>query len=661
MTRGRDDPETHAWPALSSRCVVVSSLLRPWRGWTSALLLLAALVGLPAAAALRGARGPATLRLNLGPGDSHYVSGFAPEYEVNDGEGRHWSRGQAAVHLPLVVQGGPNVVRLRFGPPPMSRSDSAEVRLTLGRAAVDHFVVPGGGMQEHLSEVSLSGAVPLDLGIEVAWPGTDALGLWLDFIDFGVPSGGVTALSGGARWRAGVTVGIVFLALLATGCPRRRAVLLTGPLSLAAAVALLRDPWLVHGLLRGVPEALVLYAGGLSLVVLVLRRRHPESRGDIALVAALMLAGFVLRGLALNTPGYYYPDLRSHARLALAIREAGLAFAADPVTTVARVGLWQNPLGGRVVTFPYAPGFHLPLAASGLPFDDLLTAEKLLGAAASTLPIAFLFLLARKTGASPLGAALLLVAPIYGRHLAVAFLPALFGHAWDVGLIAWLQTRKERLTAVPVWIATAVLVCACQLAYVSAVTLIPALVLVLALLIAGGPWPRRWPLALALLGAGAFGSLLSVLAYYRHFLGPILEALPGLGRSPGRGEKLAGFLEVAVHTTGASFAPLLLALAFVGLVLLLRREASRPILAAWLLAYFLLLAGRTLAPNLFQFQHEALFVAPLVFLAAGETVTWLWVRGRWARGGAAALVLLLLGLGLREQGQALLDQLRHAR
>lgn len=638
-----------------------SSPLRVWRCRLEALLFLTALMGLPAAAALRGARGPLTFRLNLGPGDSRFVSGFAPQYEVDNREGRHWSRGQATVHLPLVVQGGPSVVRLRFGPPPMSRSESAEVRLALGGVTVDRFVVPGGGMQEHQAGVGLRGHLPLNLGIEVAWPGTDSLGLWLDWIDFEVPSGSVTALAGGARWRAAAAVGLVFLALLATGWRPRQAAFLAAPLSLAASVALLQDPWLVHGLLRGVPEALGVYAGVLSLVALVLRRRHRQSSGDVARVAGLLLAGFVLRALALNTPGYYYPDLRSHARLALAIREAGFHFAADPVATVARVGLWQNPLGGRVVTFPYAPGFHLPLAASGLPFDDLLTAEKLLGAAVSTLPIAFLFVLARRIGASPMGAGLLLVAPVYGQHLAVAFLPALFGHAWDVAFIAWLQARLERLKAPRVWLATAFFVCACQLAYVSAVTLIPALVLALAFLVAVGRSRGRVGIALALLGAGACGSLLSVLAYYRHFLGPILEALPTLTARPEGQQPAPGFLEVAHHTTKGSFAPLLLALAVAGLFRTFRLERGRQVLAAWLLAYGLLLFGRTLAPSLFQFQHEALFVAPLVFLAAGEAVAWLWSLGRWARAGAAALVLALCLQGLWVQGEALLGQLGHAR
>jgi hypothetical protein len=110
-----------------------------------------------------------------------------------------------------------------------------------------------------------------------------------------------------------------------------------------------------------------------------------------------------------------------------------------------------------------------------------------------------------------------------------------------------------------------------------------------------------------------------------------------------------------------SFAPLLLALAAAGLFLVLRREAARTILSAWILAYALLLLGRGLVPGVFQFQHEALFVAPLLYLAAGHAVAWLWSKGGWGRAGAGVLALALVVQGLLTQREALLGQLGHAR
>ena len=167
-------------------------------------------------------------------------------------------------------------------------------------------------------------------------------------------------------------------------------------------------------------------------------------------------------------------------------------------------------------------------------------------------------------------------------------------------------------------------VTACQLAYVSAVTVVPAFLLALALSVLAFPGTERGRRALAVLGFGVAGSLLSVLLYYRHFLGPFLEARTSLlapaTASPGLSPAL--LIEVAASVTLGSFSPLLLGLAAVG-ALRLRHCRGRVILAAWALAYVLLILARACWPSLFQFQHEALFVAPLVFLAAGEAIAWI--------------------------------------
>ena len=242
--------------------------------------------------------------------------------------------------------------------------------MALAGIEVDRFSLPGGGMQQHTSAVAMSGvSIPLTLGLEVDWPGKEDLGLWLDWIEFRIEASDLRARrpdrsSTLARRRHD---GSPLLVFLGSGWRPLFAALAVAPASLLAAWVLGQDPWRVHRLLTGVPEALLLFGGAL-VAGTALARLQGAARGDLLLVSGAMLATFLLRGLALNSPGYYYPDLRSHARLALAIREAGWGFLTRPDATVAEVGLWQNPLGGRIVTFPYAPGFHLPLAASGLLF-----------------------------------------------------------------------------------------------------------------------------------------------------------------------------------------------------------------------------------------------------------------------------------------------------
>ena len=275
-------------------------------GLVRVALLAAAVATLPAAAALLGSRGPLVLHLNLGPGDARYLSGFAPQYEIDDGLARRWTRGRAVVRLPLVVENGPQAVAFRFGPPPMSREQAADVRVSVGGVEVERFTLPGGGMQEHRSPVSLTGRVPLSLGFDVKWAGTEDLGLWMDWIDFEVAPGHRVALTGEARWRGAIAVGLVFLALVGSGWHPLLAALGAAPLSLAAALGLLRDPWLVHRLLTGVPEAVALFGMAVAVGTAVARRRGWTSR-DLASVSGLMMAAFLLRGVALNTPGYSPP------------------------------------------------------------------------------------------------------------------------------------------------------------------------------------------------------------------------------------------------------------------------------------------------------------------------------------------------------------------
>ena len=63
--------------------------------------LLAAVVALPLAVVLAGSRGGHPITLNFGPGDAPYIAGFAPEYEIDDKVGTHWTTYHAAVALPL--------------------------------------------------------------------------------------------------------------------------------------------------------------------------------------------------------------------------------------------------------------------------------------------------------------------------------------------------------------------------------------------------------------------------------------------------------------------------------------------------------------------------------------------------------------------------------
>jgi hypothetical protein len=630
-----------------------------------ALGLLLALLALPAGLGQAGVSSLRGLRLHFGPGDGPYVSGFLPEYEINDARALHWSRRQAVVTLPLVVSGGPGTIVCRFGPPPLAPGEEAEVEVTLDQAPIDRFTLRRGGMQERRIEVPVLHSRPLTLGFSVRYPGTRDLGLWMDWLDIDLGPQGSARLNGGSRVHALLTVAVLFVSLCAAGWSSGPAALLTAPASLGIAIGVWRDPWLTQRLLTGVPETLTVLGVVAVVASWIARKRFWGSASDSRVLVALVLAGFLLRALVVNTPGYYHPDLRSHAKVVLAMRKAGpFAFWTSPVERLREAEISQKPVGSGIFSFPYPVAFHFPFVLGPKDYDALITAFKLYGAALSMLPVVFLWILSRTISASPLGAALLLVAPIYGRHLVVAFLPALLGHACDTAFLAWLAGHLRKITRPRYFWSAAVLVAICQLAYSSAVPLLSMFVAALTLAVLVFERDRGLRPPLAILGFGLAGSLLSVLVYYRHFLGLVPLFVGSLKAAssapvPSSGEA-AGFLAVALGVTRWSFALLPLALAAGGLVRLFRAGKARPLLAAWLGAYVLALLARTLFPTAFQFQHEALFLAPLVFLAAGEALVWLWSTGRLGRVTSALLLLVLVAEGAHRQWADLLSQLDNA-
>ncbi len=151
------------------------------------------------------------------------------------------------------------------------------------------------------------------------------------------------------------------------------------------------------------------------------------------------------------------------------MREAGTDFLWSPAFYIEKHGLWIAEAYGHTYAFPYTPAFHIPFAWSGLGYDAIITWMKFVAAAWSTVPLVLVWALARRFGVPTWGAALMAAVPTYTTRLSFAFLPSLFGHAVDIAFIWWLSGHIEVLNRWRNWIAGALLVCACQLSYVSSV------------------------------------------------------------------------------------------------------------------------------------------------------------------------------------------------
>ena len=612
-------------------------------------LLLAA----PILSAHLGVQGPYRIALHLGPGSTPYLTGFVPEYEVEGWSRAHWSTRVGSIQLPIAVRGGPLRLSYRFARP---LSEPAVVDVDLAGLPLEHFSFPGGRFR--VRDVSIPAVLesPLDLTFVVDSADAEGLGLRFDWVRFELGPRARARLKGWAQWTPAAAVLTLWLILLATGWPALRAAALVVPVSGAASFGLLTDPWLTHRLTAELPLALILFGVALALSVRVLKRRALLSTADGPVLAALMTGAFALRVAAVSHPDFYHPDLRTHARFVQVIREAGGDFFAAPAEYVLRHGVWIREAYGREYAFPYSPGFHLPLVPLPLDYDGLVTAMPIAAACWSTVPIAILWMMARRLGLSTTGALLMAFVPTYTSRLTFAFLPSLFGHAVDVGFVYWLSTRLDGPFPRSALLRGSLFISASQLAYVSGLLNVGAfaLILVLVLLLKHPSDPRAGRAVATIL---ASGSMLSVLLYYRDFMGMALDLAPrALGAVPGVESlyPIRGFIEVSYERTRSFFGGIYPVLAAAGLWLVARRGNPSALgLGAWAGAYCLLLFGRAKAPDVFLRGHEALFVTPLICLASGEALARLASGGVFRKTLAWTLFLALAAQGLYLQYRSL--------
>lgn len=610
----------------------------------------------PVLAALLGASGPASVDLNLGPGDAPYVRGFTPEYEIDEKVATHWTSTHASVELPLTLR-GPIRLAYRYA---RVLPETAQVDVLLAGRPIDHFSCRGGRFEERASSAFALPPTPARLGFDVDSHDRRGLGLKLDWVRFEVGEGGRLALRGAARFRPALVVALVLFLLRCAGLSLRTAAWLASPAALAASLALLWRPWLLHRLCTGVPETLALAGLPAILVARALTEWGRIEPRSLSSVACLGLLAFLMRATVLNHPAFYYPDLRTHARYARGLREMGGEALLRPADLVKGFGIWKTESGGREKVFPYPPSFHVPFALMGRGLDETVTAMKLWVVALSVVPLVLLWALARRLEASVLGVVLMLFIPTYTSRLSFAFLPALFGHAVEAAFLYWLaghlatgQSRRALLQG-------ALFASACQLAYVSGVINVSILLGILGLVTAILP-PASLRRAAGIVGMGFFGSLLSFALYYRDFLPMAEDVLPGVAGAAVTASRYPAqpFLAVAAARTHDFFGGVLPVLALAGLILLARGR-GRGLLLAWAASYFVLLLGRAKLPDLFLHGHETLFVTPLVCLAAGQALRALWRLGRIGRVAAASSLLFLAYQGLTLQWQALAAQLQNA-
>ena len=639
-------------------------------------LLLAILLLLPTAAAQKGASGPSSVRLNLGPGDAPYLSGFFPEYEIDAGVALQWSRPVASLSLPLDYA-GPAAIQLRFGPPP---SGPSRVEVTLGGQSLGGFdCCRHRALQRRQLDASTHVPTKVTATLSVSGPEIAERGLFLDWMQLDLAGGARLWLTGSARFRPTVIVGLVFLVLWAAGLSVPAAVAATLPLALGLALTLLRDPWLVHRVLTLLPETLLFVVLPLTALGRLAAKQGRVDPATLRTAVGLAMLAFLVRAGALNHPDFFHPDLRTHARLVGVVREAGWDFLRAPARylytpreeppaadTLVRTtaGLWLRRIRGVDVGLPYSLAFHALLAPLRLSGDTMVSVLKVLGALLSALPVAVLAFLAARLGA-PAGSAFLLVAaPTALLELSLGTVPSVFGHALDALFLLFLLVRAPRLGSGRLALESALVLAAVQLAYVSSVLTASVLVALLAVVAwRGGESDKH--LARGLATALFVGSLLALALYYRDFVPGALAAVR-LALSGRVGGASGADLDPGGGRVDAAFVlwgfPILAAVAAAGYVLLLRPSGpGHDLLLAWGLTVFALGFLRRALPGVFGFVHLALFATPLLCLAGGRGLEALAARRGLARAVAVAAASIVCAHGFWMQIAAVLGQLDNAR
>jgi hypothetical protein len=263
-----------------------------------------------------------------------------------------------------------------------------------------------------------------------------------------------------------------------------------------------------------------------------------------------------------------------------------------------------------------------------------------------------------------LGALLMLVVPTYTSRLSFAFLPSLLGHVFDIAFLCWLAGNLARLGERRTLFRGALLLSACQLAYVSGVVNMTLFTLVVAATEWAGAPRDGAPRALRLVAMTLAASALSLVVYYRDFLPMLLDLLPRIaGAEAGSVSRypVRGWLQVAYERTRDFFDGVYPLLAAAGVAVLWRRGAPRTLLLAWPVTYALLLLGRAKVPDVFLHGHETLLFTPFVCLAAGEAIAAIASRGRPWRVLGGLVCAFLAVQGLAAQWRAMADQLGNAR
>jgi hypothetical protein len=571
----------------------------------------------------------------IGPNDHRYLEGFAPHYEVENGVvGTRWSTYHARIDLPLVLD-GPAEVIYRF-----SRvfGEAAEVEVTLGGSTVDRFSARGGAVETRRIRLPALSATPLSIGFDVDSHERRNLGLKLDWIAIAPgPEAGLSLL-GTARLLPALLAAFLF-ALFRWGGLDLRGSMAGSLVFVGVVVATMRHD--ILGLAHVAVE-LSFPLVALSMAAGLYLRRKPKG----ALALPLFVAGYLLRGYGLFHPSTFYGDVANARDYVEAFRETSGSLAERGVETQTKTNVgYPRSVAGKDYAFPYSPLYFLPFGLARTPggIEDAVRHGGLAASALETLPIFWLASTLFSPSAGVLASLLWVFSPPVFSRLLLALHATVVGSFLDtlaissVLLLSFEPRSLRRLGTV--FGATL----ASLLAYTSSLFSMGAFFLFESV------FERK--LALKLLGVVAIaGTLTATWLYWPFLIAFFGEILPAMVSGPPgpAGDAAPASVRAALSRIPLFYGFLYPPLALAGLVLARRGADVRGfrVLAAWGLAFLLMVSLRAFGGGVFKDIKEIEFAAPLVAILTGASLAALGRRGPKGMLAAAALTVALTLFGL---------------
>jgi len=571
----------------------------------------------------------------LGPNDHRYLEGFAPHYEVEKGTiGTRWTTYHARIDLPLVLEGAAEV-SFRF-----SRvfGETAEAEVRLGESTIDRFTARGGAVETRRVRLPPLSPSPLSVGFDVDSHEKRNLGLKLDWVAVAPGPEARLRLDSKPRLLTTLLAGFLF-ALFRFGGLGFASALASTLVYLGAVGAILHHD--VFGLAHvaaelSVPLVVLSTASALYL------RWKPKG----ALVLPVFVAAYLLRGYGLFHPETFYGDVANARDYVEVFRETTGSLAERGVETQRRTNVgYPRTVAGKDYAFPYSPLYFLPFGLARTPggIEDSVRHGGLAASTLEILPIFWLASTAFSPSAGVLASFLWIFSPPVFSRLLLALHATLVGSLLDVlAIAAVLALSFERRSRWRLGVAFGSAL-ASFLAYTSSLFSLGAFFLFESLL------ERR--LGLKLLGVAALaGSLTVTWLYWPFLLAFFREILPALasGLPAPAGDAAAAPVRTALSRIPLFYGFVYPPLALAGFYVARRRADARVlrVLAAWGLAFLLMVALRAFGGGVFKDIKEIELAAPLVAILSGGILVALGRRGRTGLFAAAALTAGLALFGL---------------